>query len=188
MGKIYSKILMLTLVSIMLASCSQDLTFQEAMNKNQRKIDDPGKLDDAKFLVEAKSFNLLEKKLSQLAATSGYAATVVAMAKKNGKDHDDMDEVIDELARKEKIAVPTVMNETHQADYYKVANADKQDFDKDYINALKEINEENMQRFLTMATEAKDADVRAFAARKLDMLRNQALRMEEVEKQLLNTY
>lgn len=187
MAKLY-KVLMLSLVSIIFVSCSQDLTFQEAMNKNQRKIEDPGRLDDAKFVVEAKSFNLLEKKLSQLAITSGYAATVVAMAKKNSKDYNDLDEVIDELARKEKIAVPTVMNETHQADYYKIANADKEDFDKDYITALREINQENMQRFLTMATEAKDADVRAFAARKLDVLRNQALRMDEVEKQLLNTY
>jgi putative membrane protein len=172
----------------LIASCSQDLTYQEAMNKNRRQIEDPGKLDDATFIVDAQSLNLLEVRLTELATTTGYASAIVDLAKKNLNDHKRMAEEIDDLARRERISIPSEMNEKHEAEYHEVAKADRQDFDKGFIASIKQINDENTQRFLVMATEAKDADVRAFAARKLDMLRTHAQRMEEVERQLLNTY
>ena len=83
----------------LLGACSQDLSYQEAMDKNQRKIEDPGKLDDAKFLVEAKSNNLLQVKLAELASTKGYASAIVALAKAQHKQLVEMNEDIDDLAR-----------------------------------------------------------------------------------------
>jgi putative membrane protein len=190
MKKLYccQNLLIVVLLAILLSACSQDLSYLEAMRKNERKIEDTGKLEDAKFLVEAKSYNLLESRLTQLATTTGYASKVVELAKRNLNDHEKMEEELDNVARKEKVVLPSEMDETHEASYYEVSKTSREDFDKAFLREMKELNDNIMQKFLVMATEAKDDDVRAFAARKLTMLRTHAERFDEVEKELLNTY
>lgn len=187
-GKSLNRFSLILLITSTMAACSGDLTYQEAINRNERKIGDPGKLADAKFLVEAKSFNMLEWKLAELATTSGYAASIVNFAKKNISDFEQMDEEIEKLARKEKITLPSRMNDQHQASYYEISKASRQNFDKEFLSAMKRYNEENLEGYLQMATQAKDADVRAFAARKLDMMRIHGERVAEVDQELLNTY
>jgi putative membrane protein len=182
------RILALAGVMIFAVSCSGDLSYQEAINKNDRKIEDEGKRSDARFLVEAKSFNMLELKLSELASTTGYAASIVDLAKRNRKDFEKMNDEIEKLAAREKIALPESMGDEHQATFFEVSKADRQDFDKEYLLAMKKVNEANLERFLRMATDAKDADVRAFAARKLDMMRMHEQRVSEVDDKLLDTY
>jgi putative membrane protein len=176
------------LTAVFLISCSQTLTYQEAVSKNERKITDVAKLQDARFLVDAKSFNILEMKLAEAAITSGYASTVVDLARKHLDDHKDMQEDLNTLARKEKIVLPTLMNDKHQMYMLDVTQSSREDFDTKYIEALQRINEENKEQYMRMATDAKDADIRAFAARKLDMLRDHTTRMEEVKSKLMNTY
>jgi putative membrane protein len=179
---------LLLLMFIMMASCSNTLTYQEALSKNERRIDDPEKLHDARFLVDAKSFNMLEMKLTENAVTSAYASAVVDLARQSLEDYKDMEDDLETIARKEKIALPTMMDDKHQAFQYEVVNSDREDFDKKFIEMMRKMNEENKEQYLNMATEAKDADIRAFAARKLDLLRAHATRMDEVEKKLMNTY
>jgi len=182
------QIFLAVLLMLAMTSCLSDLSYQEAITKNQRKIDDPEKLDDAKFLVEAKSFNLAEKRLTELASTNGYASTVVETAKKHLEDHKDMEDDLSQLARRERIKLPSDMNDEHQAYVGDLAKADRDDFDKEFLQTMKKLNEENTQRFMSMATDAQDADIRAFSARKLDMLRAHADQIERIEKELLNTY
>jgi putative membrane protein len=176
------------LLAICLGACSQDLSYQEAMSKNQRKIEDPAKLDDANFLVEAKSNNLLAVQLIDAATRNGYASSIVNLAKNQQEKITDMTDDIDNLARKEKIAVPDMMDEKDQGSFYEVSKADREDFDKAFVQAMKQVNDDNIQRYVTMATDARDADVRAFAARQLDIFRTHQQKLEEVERQLLNTY
>lgn len=179
---------LLLLMFLLMASCSSTMTYQEAMSKNERRIQDPEKLQDARFLVEAKSFNMLEMRLTENAITSAYASAVVDLARQYLQEYKDMDDDLETLARREKIALPVAMNDKHQGYLSEVITSDRQDFDQNFIAMIRKMNEENKEQYLNMATEAKDADIRAFAARKLDMLRSHATRMDEVEKKLMNTY
>jgi putative membrane protein len=190
MKTLYNKIqtICYVLIAMAVTSCSSNLTYQEAMSRNERKIDDSEKLNDARFLVEAKSFNLLEMKLTENAMTKAYASTIVDMARKQLAEFKDMNDDLQTLARKEKIILPTSMNDQHQSYLTEVVNSTREDFDRDYIQMMRKLNDENKDQYLRMATDAKDGDIRAFAARKLDMLRNHATKMDEVEKQLMNTY
>lgn len=191
MKKLYNSInlyVAFALAAILFTSCSQDLTYQEAINKNQRKIDDPDRLDDARFLVDAKSFNLLDMRLAELAAANGYAATIVNLAKRDLTNHEDLSKDLNKLSAKEKIAIPDNMNEEHQAILFDLSKAEREDFDRQYLQALNRINDDITRRFTTMATQAKDADIRAFAARRLGMLREQESLLSEVEDALMDTY
>jgi putative membrane protein len=175
-------------LSFIAASCSQNLTYHEAMSKNQRKIDDPDKLIDATFLVDAKSFSILETKLAELASTTGYASKIVDLARKDIDAHKKFNEDLTRVASREKVVLPDNMNDQHQSLYYELVKKDREDFDKSYLQVLAKLNEDTAQQFSKMATDAKDEDVRAFAARKLDLLRNQEKSIDDVEDALLNTY
>lgn len=178
----------LIVMSALMAACSQSLTYNEALRKNQNKIEDPERLEDARFLVDAKSYNILETKLAEAAITSGYSASVVALGKQNHEEHLEMDKELDQLARKEKIILPAMMDDRHQALFFEVSKSDRKDFDKNFIRILKMVNEENSSKYMRMATDAKDEDVRAFAARKLDMFKSHQIAHETVDQELLKTY
>jgi len=187
MKTLYKLPVIVAMIFVMVG-CSNSLTYQEAMNKNEHKINDAARLNDARFLVASRSFNLLEMKSAELATTAGYASAVVDLARKFLDDHRNMDEDLATLARKEKISLPSSMSDEHQSTYYQISKSDREDFDAAYIKTIQRINEENKEQYMRMATDAQDADIRAFAARKLDMINDHASKLEQVNQKLMNTY
>jgi putative membrane protein len=175
----------LTFIAI---SCSQNLSYHEAISKNQRKIDDPNRLIDATFLVDAKSFSILETRLAELATTTGYASKIVELARKDLDAHKNFSEDLSKIASREKIVLPDNMNDQHQSVYNQLVKVDRENFDKEYLQLLNQVNRDMSQQFEKMATDATDGDIRAFAAKKLDLLRNQEKLIDDVEDALLNTY
>lgn len=171
-----------------LAGCSSSLSYSEALQKNARNIEDPEKLDDARFLVEAASYNMLATKLSEAAIHSAYSASVVKLAKENYDQHEEMGKELKKLARQEDIVLPAEMNEDHQKLMAELTSSDRREFDKTYIRLLKQASEEDSRRFSQMATEAESGDIRAFAARKLDLFESHETELETVDAELLRTY
>lgn len=183
-----SQLLLFVIGLLFMVQCSPNLGYQEAMNKNEANITDSKALEDAKFLVEAKSYNILAGRLAEIAIKNGYAASIVKMANETSGDHKNMTEDINSLAKSKKIKVPSSMNEDHRKILDEAEQTSREDFDKNYIRLLRRVNTDNTSIYMSKATEAHDADVRAFAARKLDMLRAHATKIDDVEKELLNTY
>lgn len=183
-----SGIIYFVVLAALLAGCSQSLTYNDAMNKNEKKINDVERMEDARFLVDAKSFNLLEAGLTEAAMNSGYSASVVELGKQNHESHLALNKELDQLARKEKIIVPATMDDRHQAMLFEVSKSDRKDFDKTFVRVYKMANEENSSKYMKMATDAKDEDIRAFAARKLDMFKTTMTQLEAVDQELLKTY
>lgn len=173
---------------LLFSSCTAELTYTEALDKNRRTIDNEEKMEDAEFLVEAKSFALLQEEINKLASDTGYASSVADLGADLLQDNLNLQEDLEDLAKQEDIKLPTVMNDEHQEMYDELTDADREDFDQTYIRIVKDANEESTEEYMEMATEAYDADVRAFSARSLDMLESHAENIEEVEEELLSTY
>ncbi|HEX8040146.1 MAG TPA: DUF4142 domain-containing protein [Chryseosolibacter sp.] len=172
----------------MVAACSSSLTYNEAVQKNARKITDPEKLDDARFLVDAASYNILATKLSEAAINSGYSASVVRLAKENKEEQAEMGKELKKLARQEHVALPAEMNEDHQKLLAQLTASDRREFDRNYIRILREASEDGSHRFEQMATEGESDDVRAFAARELHLFESSKSGLETVDAELLKTY
>ena len=172
----------------MVAACSSSLTYNEAVQKNARKITDPKKLDDARFLVDAASYNILATKLSEAAINSGYSASVVRLAKENKEEQAEMGKELKKLARQEHVVLPAEMNEDHQKLLAQLTASDRREFDRNYIRILREASEDGNHRFEQMATEGESDDVRAFAARELHLFESSESELETVDAELLKTY
>ena len=186
----YNKISIIFGLSVagLMAGCSSTLSYNDALQKNIKRIQDSEKLDDARFLVDAANFNILATRLAEAAVESGYSASVVNMAKQNLGQHKAMQKELNKLARKEKIVLPAEMNEEHARLLADLTGSDRREFDRTYIRILREINQEDSQKFSRMATEAESDEIRAFAARKLGMFEGYETELQTVDADLLRTY
>jgi predicted outer membrane protein len=173
---------------VMLQRCSSSLSYNEALQRNVKNIEDSEKLEDARFLVEAMSFNTLATRLAEAAMKSGYSASVVSMAEQNYEEHEEMGKELQKLARKEDIVLPSEMNDEHARYLAELTSSDRREFDRNYIRILKTINEEHSRKFSQMATDAESEEIRAFAARKLDLFETHENSLETVDAELLRTY
>lgn len=191
MKKSYKRIVagLCCLVTVaLMTSCSSSLSYNEAIQKNTRKVEDPERLDDARFLVDAASYNILATKMAETAISSGYSASLVSLAKENLEAHEEMGNELKKLARKEDIFLPAEMNSDHERLLAELTSSDRREFDRTYIRILTEVSEHDNQQFSRMATEAESEDIRAFAARKLDLFKTHKDQLQTVDAELLRTY
>ena len=170
------------------ASCTSTLSYNEAMQRNVSKIDDTEKLEDARFLLEAASYNTLATRMAEAAVKSGYSASLVRMARENLEAHQEMEKELRKLARKEDITLPGEMSSEHDRILAELTSTDRREFDRTYLRLLGEVSEEDSQKFSDMATQAQSEEVRAFAARKLDMFESYRQEIQTVDAELLRTY
>ena len=186
----YNKVAILCglVIAVLMVGCSSTLSYNDALQKNISRIEDSEKLDDARFLVDVASFNLLATRLAEAAVKSGYSASIVAMEKENLEQHEDMDKEIIKLARREDVVFPAEMSAEHERLLAELTSSDRREFDRTYIRILREISQQDKEKFSRMATEAESDDVRAFAARKLDMFEGYETDLQTVDADLLRTY
>jgi len=175
-------------ISLLLESCGSSLSYQAALDKNRKNLDNMDQVEDAQFLVEAKSFNLLETRLNEMATQKGYSATLVNHAKRNLEVQEDLEREIGKLARKEKMKLPAEMKSEHAALISELDGISRADFDARFLDVMRKINEENEDIYEDKSSQANDADVRAFAARKLDMFKTLDDELSKVDDQLMQTH
>jgi predicted outer membrane protein len=173
---------------IAVVSCSSSLSYNEALQKNTSRIEDSEKLDDARFLVDAASYNLLAMRMAQEAIASGYSASVVSLAKENLEEHELLGKELKKLARQEDVLLPAEMKDEHQKLLAELKSADRREFDRKYITIMRDASQEDRGRFSQMATSAESEEIRAFAARKLDLFESHQTELETVDAELLRTY
>lgn len=176
------------ITAALLAGCSSSLSYNEALQKNVNRIEDSEKLDDARFLVDAASYNILAMRMAEEAIKSGYSASLVALAKENYEEHEEMGRELKRLARKEKIVLPAEMNDAHQKLLAELTSSDRREFDRTYVRILRDIGQEDRDKFSQMATAGKSEEIRAFAARKLDLFDSHQDALQTVDAELLRTY
>jgi len=174
--------------AIFLTACSSTLSYNDAMQRNISNIDDSEKLEDARFLIDATSYNILATRMAEEAIESGYSASVVSMARKNLEQHEELGRELRKLSRKEDIVLPREMNSEHERILAELTSAERRQFDRTYMRLLGDIGEQDGQKFSDMATKAQSEDIRAFAARKLDLFESYRQEIQTVDAELLRTY
>jgi putative membrane protein len=167
------------------ASCNSSTTYEDALNYNRENIEEPKKVEDAIFLVKAKSLTQLQISLLQLSQEKGYSSATVSLGKDNIELFRTLESDIIDVAKKKDIRLGDKMDPAHYQLYQELSGADKASFDQKFVFSLKSINDQELKLFESHATTAFDPDIRAFAARSLGQLRTQAGNLDKVEKELI---
>jgi putative membrane protein len=143
-----------------------------AEEKNEQKAGSETKTeDDNEFAVEAASGGLMEVELGQYAAANAASAKVKEFGQRMVTDHSKANEEMKTLAASKNITLPTTPGEKHQKHIDELKQKKGAEFDKAYMSMMVDDHEEDVKKFQDEANNGKDAEIKAFAAGKVAILR-----------------
>jgi putative membrane protein len=126
---------------------------------------------DDNFLVEAASGGMMEVQLGDVASKNAASAQVKEFGRMMVADHSKANAELTTLARLKNIAIPNEPGADHQKHIDEMKKMKAEDFDKHYMSMMTDDHEEDVKKFEKAAKNAKDEDVRAFAAKTLPVLK-----------------
>jgi putative membrane protein len=136
---------------------------------------------DKDFIEKAAAGGMLEVEAGKMAESKAQNADVKAFGSMLATDHAAANEELKALAQKKGVTLPSALPKKEQAKIDKMAKA--KDFDKTFIHEQGiEDHKHDVKDFEKESKDAKDPDVKAFAAKTLPTLQKHLQRAEEIQK------
>jgi putative membrane protein len=187
-------------VTIMLAIAVASLGFQScgsekktstdsvenADNANETK-EDQGvgeKEDDSEFAVKAANGGILELEVARLAREKSKRSDVKEFASMMLTDHQKANEELKGIAGRKNITLPARLGEEEQKHVDELAKLSGTEFDKKYVSLMVDDHEDDVKLFKKAADDAKDADLKAFAAKTLPTLQKHLEHITTIDKNM----
>lgn len=168
-----------------LVSCgtknNQEDSKEVAEEQNEQKFEDSNIEDDTEFAVAAADGGMLEVQLAQLALTKATSPKVKEFAQSMVDDHSKANEELKGLAQTKNITLPSALSEEKQKDYNDLAEKSGADFDKAYSDYMVKDHKDDVDKFKKAAENAKDADIKMWAANKVPVLEHHLSMAESME-------
>lgn len=130
------------------------------------------KLDavDRHFIRKAGEGGLAEVELGKLAAQKGQSDEVKKFGQRMVDDHSKANDQLKQLAQNEGVTLPTSLSATDKATKARLEKLSGEQFDRAYMNDMVKDHSKDVAEFKKESTNAKDPDVKNFAAQTLPTL------------------
>ena len=126
---------------------------------------------DESFLKQAEQNGLAEAESSKLALTKAQHQQVKAFAQQMVDDHTKANDELKALAQSKGVELPNQPSLAQRAKMKLLEKSDPENFDRRYIEQMGvEAHEDTVELFQKAANEARDADVKSYAAKTLPKL------------------
>ncbi len=142
--------------------------------------------DDNDFAVKAANGGMLEMELARMAREKAQSNDVKEFAAMMLKDHQMAHDELKTLAGQKNITLPARLGDDEQKHVDELAKLTGAEFDKKYVELMVDDHEEDVKLFKEAADDAKDADVKAFAAKTLPTLQKHLERITTIDKNMKN--
>lgn len=126
---------------------------------------------DAKFAVDAANGGMGEVALSKLAQGKASNAKVKEFADMMITDHSKANDELMALAKTKNIALPDSVGADNKMKSEELAKKAGKEFDKAYVDVMLTDHKKTVSLFEDASKNAKDADIKAFAAKTLPTLK-----------------
>jgi putative membrane protein len=133
------------------------------------------------FAVAAAEGGMMEVRLGQLAATNATSPKVKELGRMMVADHTRANDELKSLAAKKNITLPADLSNDKQKAYEELAAKKGKDFDEAYAEFMVADHKEDIELFQHQADDGKDADLKAWAAGKVSVLKHH-LQMAQTTK------
>ncbi|NIJ55826.1 DUF4142 domain-containing protein [Dyadobacter arcticus] len=143
-----------------------------AEEQNEETLDETKLEDDSEFAVAAADGGMMEVKLGELAQSNAASADVKKFGETMSKEHGKANDELKALAGKKSITLPMALSDARQKDYDDLAAKKGEEFDKAYISFMVDDHKKDISEFEEAAKDAKDADVKTWAAGKVPTLKH----------------
>src|SRR5262245_31900722 len=129
-----------------------------------------GAAEDAKFMKDAAQSGMAEVKMGELATSNGESQQVKSLAQKLVTDHGKVNDELKQLATKKGVTLPDAVTEQQKTMLQHLSSLKGSDFDAAFKQHAVDGHQKSVDKFKTAAEKAKDADIKAFAAKTLPTL------------------
>jgi putative membrane protein len=141
--------------------------------------------DDREFLIAAASGGQTEVKLGRLASERAAHKRVKEFGRRMVQDHGKANATLAQLAAKKHVTLPKEPTEDeHRKILAELSQQKGADFDRAYMQAMVDDHEHDVDEFRKAAKDAKDPDVKSFAAKTLPTLEAHLRMAKEVASEV----
>lgn len=126
--------------------------------------------EDKEFAMKAAIGGMAEVMGGQTASTKATSADVKAFGQRMVTDHGKANDELKALAAQKGLALPTDIDAEHKEKMDKMSAKSGKDFDKAYMADMVEDHEKDVKEFEKASKDAKDPDLKAWAAKTLPTL------------------
>ena len=123
------------------------------------------------FWTTAAQGGIAEVELGKIAQTKAANAEVKNFARMMVEEHTKANNELKSLAAKRSLTLPTTMNAGNQATLTELQNLVGDAFDREYVAAMVDNHEADVQLFESQAADDSDPEAKAFAAKTLPTLK-----------------
>jgi putative membrane protein len=155
MGRSYFLKALLVITAVWLAGC--DNAGVTTLNPNN-------------FMQEAAEGSMAEIQLASMALTRTQNPEVRAFAQQMITDHSRASDELKPIAAKKSVTLPLELNSTHKSLADKLTKLSGAEFDREYVKAMVEDHEKDVNAFRAQAQAGTDAEVKDFATKQLPTL------------------
>lgn len=140
--------------------------------------------EDAAFLVDVYSYNLMIIQYGELAQGQAGAPALQDFATRSVIFHQKLNEEIEGMAGAKTIALPAEVGENVKQYVQELKGKDGDAFDEAYVNVLGDIKDKTVKLYEEAADNAYDMNLRNWASRTLPTIKAHALTVEELEERV----
>lgn len=181
MGVIMKKTFMAAMVAVM--GMSSVPVLADAPAEEEAASELVAVHEDQTFVLEAAKNNLLSQKAARIAVLNARNTKVQALALLDLAEHVNYTEGIEALAGKFGVAMPTGLAPVVEVLVQRLSNLSGSRFDRTYLHIVIEAHRFDVAN-LSQALLSQDAEVKAFAARNLPILRGHLQAAEQILQSL----
>jgi putative membrane protein len=132
------------------------------------------------FVNKAAVGGMFEVETSKLADDAAQDAAVKDFAHMMVTDHTAANTKLKAIAEKQKLTVPTALDEQHQAELDKLKDTKNASFDQPYVNMQRDAHKEAVSLFESYAKDGDNAALKAFAGETLPTLKMHQEKIETI--------
>jgi putative membrane protein len=140
--------------------------------------------DDADFAVKAANGGMAEVAMGKLAQQKGVSQEVKDFGAKMVTDHTKANDKMMALAKQKNITLPSAVSNDEQKKMDDMSKKTGKDFDKAYVKEMVDDHDKDVKDFEKEAKDGKDADVKAFAAATLPVLKMHQTMIKAIDKKM----
>ncbi len=139
---------------------------------------------DKKFAEKFAQGGMSEVNLGTLASSKATSPDVKAFGDRMVTDHGKANDELKQLATNKGLSLPTDVDKEQKDTANKLEKKSGKDFDKSYIDEMVKDHEQDAKEFEKASKDAKDPDLKAFAAKTLTIVQDHLKMAKETQKKL----
>lgn len=141
---------------------------------------------DKRFVTKAADDGQDEVAIAQLAAEKASNPDVRDFAQKLVQDHTQVNSELMSIANTKNVKLDKD-DSTKDRSYRRLSKASGQDFDREFVEHMVDEHEKDIKMFEKAASNAKDPEVREFASKHIDHLRQHLAQAQQLQQSIVPT-